>query len=819
MTPVFKAIPAILLYMPLAAQSREIELRVYLQNASAYLLHVGESDDTLYKGLQALLRSDGLSEIVIAFGSVQTASPDYANFAKELGLARDSTWALTDGEGRCILQGGKLPGAEEIRNALDAAGVKSQIRALRNFLKQYPNHLDARRRLLEQLRPIAENRTQRALQLDLDNERHSALNFMKDPAATYHWLSNSGFIDTSSLDGKRLGPEQDIVIWGPYAQELQTLFVNGDWRPNIHWLKTCIPFELCSPTMIQIYKRHLAKVEARLEECPSNDYLWQYYAWMLSITKQNPAKALIDRLPLLPYQFWPINQALHLLISEERAKDNWWAIAEILMSDYPVFLVVYNFNETIKLEESESLVSSDPLYPEFAKAFAKGALEVVWRDYINPLLESLIKTNRVAEAEKIVVDTARFSAFRDVQRRAAELALNCGWGDLQAKWLALKIPEKPDEPDMYDLETSFYSVNTSPRLVLINAENADKQQIDAMLRQGRLTDWFLSRADLDPGLPELMRQKEGWPDGVAYWALFDAKNNVIAHGPGLPTEGALCQILEQSGIETQTSAYRRFIKEHPSRIDAKEAFLRVLKRIAEQKTKEGLDEGAGVNTALLLNEEDDRAIWGEYAPLYRQLLPYYLEQCKLTMDWYRYNPFDSEYFIHSQTMRNLAPALLPQVEDSLMRQPKDDDFLWGVWSALSDLVEPWRFTDLKENLVLQPYAYDPTNIPSYSARWSLLERYSARSNWQRVIAIQEWRWEAMRANLELDPTSMEEFLWRREMKHLLEAYLRLEKNNEANELVRIISQSPEWLIIKQSAVELAEKCGRGALAERWKSLN
>ena len=75
MTSIFKAIPAILLLSaPMAAQSWQIASRIDIQNASGYLLHVGENGDPLYQGLWTLLGTDELAETVIAFGSVQTTS-------------------------------------------------------------------------------------------------------------------------------------------------------------------------------------------------------------------------------------------------------------------------------------------------------------------------------------------------------------------------------------------------------------------------------------------------------------------------------------------------------------------------------------------------------------------------------------------------------------------------------------------------------------------------------------------------------------------------------------------------------------------------
>jgi hypothetical protein len=50
---------------------------------------------------------------------------------------------------------------------------------------------------------------------------------------------------------------------------------------------------------------------------------------------------------------------------------------------------------------------------------------------------------------------------------------------------------------------------------------------------------------------------------------------------------------------------------------------------------------------------------------------------------------------------------------------------------------------------------------------------------------------------------------------LREAYLRLEKTNDANGMINAWSQSAAWEGVKPRAAEVAERCGKEALAEQW----
>jgi hypothetical protein len=367
---------------------------------------------------------------------------------------------------------------------------------------------------------------------------------------------------------------------------------------------------------------------------------------------------------------------------------------------------------------------------------------------------------------------------------------------------------------MDDLALGLRRYSPTYCLVIINGKTSDNQQIDALLDQGQLIDWRLPRARLNQELSEFLRQKENWPENETHWALFH-NNKLLAHGPGLPGQAALIQELEWSGLQPPANALRRFVSANPSHLTAKEMFVGELKRVAELKTREKLGSEAGTNAERVLPDEDDQAIWGEYARLYRQTFQYFIEQGRPQWTWEADGPWNSSLFMHSQTMKLLARSFLPTLEAALKRQPTDD-FLWGAWAALSDLNENISIKGFTETLVLSPF--DSSEVPPYNARSSLLKRYRSKSNWPGVMELQEGYWKTTRYFLEQNPTLWRQYYWKSEILHLLEAYLRLDKTVDANELVTIWSQSGDWQQIKQSAVELAEKCGKDNLAGQWGKL-
>jgi hypothetical protein len=770
-----------------------------LLGSQCSLVYIGEPEGSLYEGLRALLGSEGLAEMRLGFRQFRPGSAE----ANNVDLRQGSLWALRvpdkDRKLYSLLQGAKLPSVVDIQTALDGVGIKSPIAVQRGFVKQYPGNLEARLTLLNMLREHAEARTLQILDIK-PNDVQNAIEVFRITT------SSSVVFGTSALGDKKLDPEQDAKIWGEYAQELQTMFSSGNWRlVELHptfLVRTREPnlAEACSPTMVQLYTRLIPLIEAHLEQYPSHADQWNTYGWAVSIAKTGTTKALFDRIAPSPDIHWPTPEALSILIFEGRTKENGMAaIAETLWASWPKCLA--------------SLAAHDfgADGSDFVRGASTGLLESAWHDDIAPLLESLIKANRVHDAETIILDTIgaiKYGAFRDVQSRAAGLALALGRQDLQAKWLALQAPvkDKLGENDLY-IALRQQNAPLTQLLVIVNADETAAQPIDPMLRQGQMNEWRLARAQLNQELSEFLRQREAWPEGETHWALFDS-NKMVGDGPGLPTEGALLQCLETSRIQTPSNILRGFIYEHPSHIGAKDDLLRELKRIAEQKTKEMLSADAGINLANMLPEKDDEQIWGEYASLYRQILPCVVDECRfVSLSMWRGGSIISDYFIHSQTMKNLANFMLPQIEAAIMRQPTDH-FLWGAWASL-----PGPHIRETKKLVDALPLNRPLDMPPFGVRVWLLGLYADRSDWRGIIGLQEWRMEAMRYS-----PGLVRSVWLNDMRHLLEAYLRLEGDRDANELIHVWSMSPEWQQIKQSAVELAEKCGENALAEQWGKL-
>jgi hypothetical protein len=189
-----------------------------LVGSSCILMHFGKRSEPLFDALQALPKTDELLEMRLFFRSTSRAD-DYDRYVSRYGLSRDSKWALTAdvfNSTRILAQGIKPPSVTDIQNALEQAGVKSPIRALRDFLKIHPGHLEARVQLLSHLRSIAEEQTRSALQLGAKPAEGGKPNngFMVSLGDDEMIFIDPGSNEPDTPDDKKLTPEQDAKFGG-----------------------------------------------------------------------------------------------------------------------------------------------------------------------------------------------------------------------------------------------------------------------------------------------------------------------------------------------------------------------------------------------------------------------------------------------------------------------------------------------------------------------------------------------------------------------------------------------------------------------------
>jgi hypothetical protein len=165
-------------------------------------------------------------------------------FRQRYGLSAHAKWAALDLENNLIVSGVQTPSAEEFEKMLDQRGVRSLIKQVRDFLRENPNHIDAMAELLTEAR-------RRAL----------------------HVMSQN---ITEDLD-----TEADLRTWAPLAAETDMVF-NSNWLGiNIIFFRPDQqPPERFSKLMKASFSKHISKVESAIRLEPTNETLWNIWAWM-----------------------------------------------------------------------------------------------------------------------------------------------------------------------------------------------------------------------------------------------------------------------------------------------------------------------------------------------------------------------------------------------------------------------------------------------------------------------------------------------------------------------------------------------------------
>ncbi|MDR0498986.1 MAG: hypothetical protein LBH03_04545, partial [Holophagales bacterium] len=163
------------------------------------------------------------------------------------GLSLAARWAVLDNENQLVISGIKTPSPKELEKQLDSKGLKTPLRKLRDFLKENPGHLDAMADLLNEAR-------RRALHLMRQIPQEAV-----------------GDLDDAT----------DLMTWGVMASETDKVF-KGSWLgADLSYFRIGEPQpEGRSKLMRTIFRRHIPKVESAIMLHPTNDALWNIWAWM-----------------------------------------------------------------------------------------------------------------------------------------------------------------------------------------------------------------------------------------------------------------------------------------------------------------------------------------------------------------------------------------------------------------------------------------------------------------------------------------------------------------------------------------------------------
>jgi hypothetical protein len=373
------------------------------------------------------------------------------------------------------------------------------------------------------------------------------------------------------------------------------------------------------------------------------------------------------------------------------------------------------------------------------------------------------------------------------------------------------------------------------------------------------------------GVGEELRAREGWPGQKPRWAIFDAAGKLIADGGALPTAARLAEVCAGAGIVGEIETHRRFLREHPSHEEARQAMLREMLGVAEIRTRhflqvpeyratglqlsteiDGVDTGlqdAGAPTARQietlpdLTADADERIWGEYCVWFSRHLEGTLWQAggdppKAGIMRNDTRPTASPWARFSPLAKAAYSKAAPKVEAALARQPTSAA-LWGLWLTLHKTGAGKSMKDLLATLKPGPNVA-PADWPPTSIRAPYLKLCREAGDWKAILDLVGPTWAVMGANAAdmrqhwpdlresfgksmpgftlVDLAGFSQGFWLSNGEAYLEALLRQQRLSEAEDMIKTWASNHGWPGAFPAAAAIAERLGHEGVAKAWREL-
>jgi hypothetical protein len=385
-----------------------------------------------------------------------------------------------------------------------------------------------------------------------------------------------------------------------------------------------------------------------------------------------------------------------------------------------------------------------------------------------------------------------------------------------------------------------------------------------LLEQDSLYPLQLTTEDLSLSLRsgQEFQRVRGWSSDKPHWALIGPDKRIHAEGTEPPTAEALREAYRQSGLRTRAEVLREFLRSQGDHTDALARLILELRGPAERQTEsrigpapateskgsagggKGGSKGEGkVNEKdakpqapaeiALLSDEDDAAIWEEYASLYERLISdgHWLDAGGETGPLPIAMPLTA-MAEHSPRLKSLAERLLSSVETHVRHRPSDAR-RWQVWLSLRNAIGKGRPGDVLAGLRPLPGA---RQWPPAAAIDAFVEDARATGDWRDVEPILQASYDRSQTFLnQMENAALEDAGragstkvqmgtyfgfggWTGELGLLVEAKLRLHKLQEADQLVQAVYARVSRAGTLQQAAALARTCGEDGLAEKWERM-
>ena len=678
---------------------------------------------------------------------------------------RSSRWVILNAQNQAVAHGINIPKADELTLQLEKAGLVSLTKQLQSFLREYPDHLEARTEILQHIRRRAKKLTTQKI----------------------HSISG-----TESL--QPLDPETDHVIWGSFAQAVDEIF-------RFNWQGLVIPFfrveedvqiEKYSPTMKAVFARHIAKVETALIEAPISQSLWDIWGWMARSMENRDWKKLLNNLEVFSYPGSPTCPAPNVavwLTREAKVANDWEQVVKLAKSGMKFY----------RYPDKGGGGGETAWFPGQGTAVVITSEEVIDGYPINssfmPMLEGLLRLNRLEEANNIFEDILFYGGM-DKREAMVNLASITDRPSLAQEWRTKVLDTSV--PRHRSLRFSGM-----PTIVRYNARGHTPQSLEKIpsfgIGEKRTPDDF------------------GWTGPEERWALLDKNDRIVVEGEGNPHEGQILQALKAMNYKTPGELAREYLRDFPDNALAQLILAYELCTDARIKTN-----SINLNATDVLEDNLDHQLFGECAKLFLAIYENKsaLHLCMNISNSYIYQASGSNL------MKAVAKVILPKLEAELQQQPMSP-FLWKHWMAWRHVGGNIRsFALLLEDLVPSPLVapgqFPPIDVMNEyynecvsQERWSEATRL-LREPWERELATLD-NMVKQGSNINFSSYYRKWQTWQT-CKLLITALLHDGKSSEAGEIVVAWTSRGGKFENASDIIELARKLSYKTLADTWEKM-
>ena len=328
--------------------------------------------------------------------------------------------------------GGNLPEPKAMQKLIEESGVRTQIQVLREFTRQYPDHLEARVHLCDLLRTKAGKRTLLLTGGKLDPTRPSDEAYDPSKAAKEEEAKEEAKaqVKPDEKPPAQLGVEEDQSIWGELADLGAKSFSSGDWLEVYPW--SMIPPEeaVHSPCMQEMSRAAIPEVERALARTPTSWTVWQVWLGLTRTFGGKPIRPLLDSLMPVPTNHllaWPPDSVRDAYVKDARKRKDWTGIKDLLLPQ----IEINRLSEAAQDQKTENVLRKDGQIQENTETGD------YWRSTLEPLVEALLWLGDSGQADDLVRDRFGKHPWSGLPTRAAGLALRCNQPNLAAQWRAL----------------------------------------------------------------------------------------------------------------------------------------------------------------------------------------------------------------------------------------------------------------------------------------------------------------------------------------------------------------------------------------------